>query len=103
MVLARMFAAAYAKAGSDDPTRVAYALEGMRIEGPTGLAEMRSADHQLIEALTVSTLWPVAARGGPQEVTADVENSGLGFKTDAKVEGYVTALPTTCRMQRPNR
>jgi len=100
--MARMFAQAYGKAGSD-PLRLAAALEGMRIAGPTGAAEMRAADHQLIEPLLVSTLWPTAARGGPASVTADVEGTGLGFATDARVEGYVTALPTVCRMQRPVR
>ena len=102
-VMARMFALAHSRAGSDEPGRLAAALEGLRIDGPTGPAEMRASDHQLIEPLVVSTLWPTAAKGGPPEVTADVENTGLGFKTDAKVEGYVTALPTTCRMQRPAR
>jgi branched-chain amino acid transport system substrate-binding protein len=104
-VMARMFAQAYARAGAGNadvsPGRLAAALEGLHIDGPTGAAEMRAADHQLIEPLVVSTLWPIAARGGPKEVSADVEGTGLGFKTDAKVEGYVTALPTTCRMQRP--
>lgn len=100
-VLARMFAQARVKAGGNEPVRVAAALEGLRVTTPLGEAEMRAADHQLIEPLVVSTLWPVAARGGPAEVRADVEGTGLGFKTDAKVEGYVTALPTSCRMQRP--
>lgn len=100
-VLARMFAQARVKAGGNEPVRVAAALEGLRVTTPLGEAEMRAADHQLIEPLAVSTLWPVAARGGPTEVRADVEGTGLGFKTDMKVEGYVTALPTSCRMQRP--
>jgi branched-chain amino acid transport system substrate-binding protein len=99
-VMARMFAQAHAKGGSE-PGRLAAALEGLRIDGPSGVAEMRATDHQLIEPLVVSTLQSTAARGGPADVTADVENTGLGFRTDAKVEGYVTALPTTCRMQRP--
>jgi hypothetical protein len=30
-----------------------------------------------------------------------VEDSGLGFKTDARIEGYVTAQPTSCQMKRP--
>jgi len=101
-VLARMFGTAYAKAGAE-PVQLAAGLEGLRIVGPTGPAEMRASDHQLIEPLVVSTLWPTAAHGGPAEVTADVEGTGLGFKTDAKVEGYVTAMPTTCRMRRPAR
>ena len=31
----------------------------------------------------------------------DSEDSGLGWKSDAKVEGKATALPTTCKMERP--
>ena len=35
-------------------------------------------------------------------VKFDVEKTGLGFKTDMKVNAKDTALPTTCQMQRPN-
>jgi branched-chain amino acid transport system substrate-binding protein len=35
-------------------------------------------------------------------VKFDVENTGLGFKTDAKLNGKDLALPTTCKMQRPS-
>jgi branched-chain amino acid transport system substrate-binding protein len=100
-VLARMFGEARQRAGGSDPVRVAAALEGLRITTPLGEAQMRASDHQLIEPLVVSTLWPTAAHGGPADVRFDVEDSGLGFKTDARVPGYVTALPTNCRMQRP--
>ena len=31
----------------------------------------------------------------------DAEGTGLGWKTDAKVDGKATALPTTCKMERP--
>jgi len=34
-------------------------------------------------------------------VLNDVENTGLGFRTDARIEPWVTAQPTSCRMQRP--
>ena len=34
-------------------------------------------------------------------VKYDSEESGLGWKTDAKVDAKATALPTTCKMERP--
>lgn len=101
LTLTEMFATALAKAGDAHPQRVALALEGMRISTPTGEVEMRSLDHQLIQPLYMSTLAPVAAQGGPPEVLVDTENSGFGFRTDARIEGYATAQPTSCVMTRP--
>ncbi len=99
--LADMFAAAVAKAGSIEPLQVAHALEGMRLDTPTGEVQMRALDHQLIQPLYVSTLAMVAAQGGPKDVVADTEQSGTGFQTNARIEGYATAQPTTCAMVRP--
>jgi branched-chain amino acid transport system substrate-binding protein len=96
-----MLAEAVRKVDSDDPLKVAYALEGMRYESPTGEVEMRSADHQLIAPLYISTIQKTAAKGGPKEVTYDLENQGIGFQTDARMESYVSAQPTTCQMKRP--
>src|SRR6185369_14511179 len=99
--LVDMLARALQKAGSADPVRVAFALEGERDATPTGEVEMRAADHQLLQPLFVSTLVKTAARGGDKSVRYDVENTGLGFRTDTRIEPWVTALPTACRMQRP--
>ena len=101
LTLTEMFAAALARAGNADPQRVALALEGMRHATPTGEVEMRSFDHQLIQPLYVSTLAPTARLGGPPEVMADTENTGLGFRTDARIEAYATAQPSACAMVRP--
>ena len=101
LTLTEMFASALARAGSSDPQRVALALEGMRIATATGEVEMRARDHQLIQPLYVSTLTVSAQQGGVPEVVVDTENSGLGFKTDARIEGYATAQPTSCVMTRP--
>lgn len=101
LTLTEMFASALARAGSGDPQRVALALEGMRMATATGEVEMRARDHQLIQPLYVSTLTTSAQQGGASEVAVDTENSGLGFKTDARVEGYATAQPTSCVMTRP--
>jgi len=34
-------------------------------------------------------------------VKFDVERTGFGFKTDARIEAKDTVLPTTCKFQRP--
>jgi len=88
-----MFAAAAKKAGSNDPAKVAGAMEGMKMQTSLGDVEMRADNHQILQPLFVSTL----AKG----VKYDSEDTGLGWKTDAKVDGKATALPTTCKMERP--
>ena len=89
-----MFAAAATKAKSNDPVKVARALEGMKITTSVGEVEMRADNHQLLQPLFVATL--------TDGVKFDVEKTGLGFKTDLKVNAKDTALPTTCQMQRPS-
>jgi branched-chain amino acid transport system substrate-binding protein len=88
-----MFAAAAKKAQSNDPVKIAKALEGMKMATSLGEVEMRADNHQILQPLYVSTL--------SKNVKYDSEESGLGWKTDAKVEGKATALPTTCKMERP--
>jgi branched-chain amino acid transport system substrate-binding protein len=73
---------------------------------------MRAADHQLIQPLYISTIAKAyhdpnskdnndKKKGTIQEVKYDVEDTGFGFKTDARIEGFVTAQPTSCQMKRP--
>ena len=88
-----MFAAATKKAQSNDPVKVAKALEGMKLATSLGEVEMRTDNHQILQPLYVSTL--------SKNVKYDAEDTGLGWKTDAKVEAKATALPTTCKMERP--
>ena len=89
-----MFAAAAAKAKSNDPVKVAKALEGLKLTTTVGDVEMRADNHQLLQPLFVSTF--------ADNVKFDVEKTGLGFKTDAKINAKDTAMPTTCQMQRPS-
>lgn len=96
--LTEMLAAAIAQARSAEPLAVAQQLAGMRYRTPLGDVEMRASDHQLIQPLFVSTLAPVGSPG----VRYDVEKSGMGFRTDARIDGYVTAQPTSCVMTRPH-
>ena len=89
-----MFAAAAAKAKSNDPVKIAKALEGMKLTTTVGEVEMRADNHQLLQPLFVATF--------TDGVKYDVEKTGLGFKTDVKISAKDTAMPTTCQMQRPN-
>ena len=88
-----MFAAAAKKAQSNDPIKVAKALEGMKMQTALGEVEMRTDNHQLLQPLFVATL----SRGQKY----DAEDSGFGWKGNARVDGKATALPTTCKMERP--
>ncbi len=103
LTLTDMVATALAQAGGSDPQRTAFALEGMRVATPAGEVSMRALDHQLIAPLYVSTLALTAKQGGAAEVALDTEQTGFGFKTDARIEGYATAQPTSCVMTRPAR
>jgi branched-chain amino acid transport system substrate-binding protein len=89
-----MFAAAAAKAKSNDPIKVAKALEGLKLTTTVGDAEMRADNHQLLQPLFVSTF--------SDNVKFDVEKTGFGFKTDTKINAKDTSMPTTCQMQRPS-
>ena len=92
-----MFALAVSAAGSADPLKVARALEDMRFDSGIGEIWMRPEDHQIIQPLYVATLM----RANGREVKYDFENSGLGWRSDMRVEAMDIALPTTCRMERP--
>lgn len=96
-IAVEMLAAAIAKSGSPAPFKVALALEDMRMDDHSGEVWMRPDDHQLVQPLYVSTL--VKADG--RNIKFDVERSGLGFRTDAKIAAKDTTLASTCRMQRP--
>ena len=82
---------------SIEPLKIAHALEGSKFEGPIGQVWIREDNHQLIQPLYISTLSLVGNKG----VKYDVERTGLGFKTDGRVEAIDTVLPTTCDMVRP--
>ena len=96
-----MFAKAILQAKSVEPKAVALALEGMRHGGELGDVEMRKSDHQLIQPLYVLTLEKSAAKGGPKNAKIDMEGSGLAPITNARLEGYTSATPTSCQMKRP--
>ena len=107
-----MLAEAIKLAKSVDPKAIALKLEGMKFPGDMGEVEMRTTDHQLIQPLFISTVAKAYRdpkstektnnkKGTDKEVKYDQDNSGYGFKTDARIEAYVTAQPTSCNMKRP--
>ena len=96
-----MFAKAVNQAKSADPKAVALALEGMKHEGELGEVEMRKSDHQLIQPLYIMTLVKSAAKGGPKDAKIDLEGSGLAPVTEARMEAFTSAQPTSCVMKRP--
>jgi len=100
-IMWEMLAKAINQAKSAEPKAVAYALEGMRHQADLGEVEMRKSDHQLIQPLYVFTLHKTAAKGGPKEAKIDMEGSGLAPVTDARLEAFTSAQPTSCQMKRP--
>ena len=107
-----MLAEAIKQAKSTDPKAIALKLEGMKYPGDMGEVEMRAADHQLIQPLYISTVHKAyhdpkskdpkdPKKGADPQVKYDQDNSGYGFKTDARIEAYVSAQPTSCQMKRP--
>ncbi|MEO8937390.1 MAG: branched-chain amino acid ABC transporter substrate-binding protein [Burkholderiaceae bacterium] len=93
----KMLADSIKKAKSTDPTKVAFAMEGMEEKGPgAGEVTMRKTDHQLQMTLYIAT-WTKA--GG--KLKHDVENTGYTFRTDAVLDPYVSSTPTSCQMKRP--
>lgn len=97
--LIAMLTRAIDKAGSTDAVRVAYAFEDMRVHGSMGEVWMRPADHQLFEPLYIFRFTPVDGR----DVRYGMEETGIGTRTEARIEAEQMALPTSCRMQRPPR
>jgi branched-chain amino acid transport system substrate-binding protein len=82
---------------STDPVKVAFAMEDMKHNAPSGEVVMRKSDHQLQQPLYLLT-W---AKANGKDVKYDQENTGYGWKTDKKLDAYVASQPTSCQMKRP--
>lgn len=93
----RMLASAIERSKSVDPEKIARALEGMKYEDLAGEVVMRADNHQLIQPLFINSF----ARADGKDVKFDWDHSGLGFKTERRIEGRDTIMPTTCKMERP--
>ncbi len=89
---------AMAETKSTDPAKVAKAMEGMKMGGSFGPVEMRAQDHQFIQPLFIGTF----AKADAKTVKFNADGTKeFGFRTDHKIPGPQTALPSTCQMKRP--
>lgn len=99
-LMVEMLAAAIDRAGSAEAAAVARALEGARFDertlGIPHAAQMRAADHQLLQPLVVS----VMDRAGAPGVPFDTEGSGFGFRTLRRFDAGALPAPHQCRMTR---
>ncbi len=97
-IVFEMLVKAINKAGSGDPTKVAYALEGVSVNsGPLGTAVMRAKDHQIHFPLLVSQMTTKAKL----QVIYNNKNYGIGWRTTTRVPVGDVTLPTPCKMKRP--
>jgi len=94
-----MLVKAFNKAGKAEPKAVAFALEGMEHDTFYGKVIMRADDHQLYQPMFISTM----VKAGNDKVPFDVEKTGLGWRTDMRVETETTMRPTVCKMKRPKK
>lgn len=93
----KMLAEGIKKAGSTDPVKVAFAMEGLKFTSLNGDLEMRASDHQMQQPVYIG-VW---TKADGKEVQFDQENTGYGWKTVAAIDSYVAAQPTSCQMKRP--
>lgn len=92
-----LLAKAIEKAGTDDPKAVAYAMEGLDLDGPLGKVVMRKDDHQLQADLLVSELTDQYET----ELIYKGKGFGVAFKTTAEISVDEATQSTTCIMKRP--
>ena len=92
-----MLVKALEAAKSSDPQKVALALEGMKFQSFTGEVAMRADNHQILQPMYISTF----TKAGSSGVKYDMERTGLGFRSEGRIEAKETMMPTTCKMQRP--
>ena len=83
------------KTKSTKPIDIASALEGMKMMTPTGEYTMRAEDHQALAPQLVAQF----TKNIKPEFTE--ENTGMGWVTVMEVPPIV--VPTTCKMERPER
>lgn len=90
---------AFKDAKSTDSVKAAFAMEGMKFKALTGDVEMRKSDHQMQQPLYIATWTKINGK----DVKYDQEKTGYGWKTDQKLDTYVSSQPTSCEMKRPAR
>ena len=94
-----MLSKAIKEAKSTDPVKVAFAMEGMKLQSLNGEVTMQKSDHQLQQPLYIAT-W---TKTNGKDVKYDQENTGYGWKTEQKIDAYTATQPSSCQMKRPAR
>lgn len=92
-------ATAIEQAGNVEAMPVALKLEQANVSLAGRSGQMRASDHQFQQALVVGMM----ERQGMPGVPFDVEGSGYGFRVVKNINAARAELPTTCKMQRPDR
>ncbi len=92
-----MLAKAIKESKSIDPVKVAFAMEGMRVQSVNGEVVMQKVDHQLQQPLYIAT-W---TKTNGKDVKYDQENTGYGWRINQKIDAYLATQPTSCQMKRP--
>ncbi len=87
------------QAGSAEAMPVALKLEQADVSLAGRSGRMRSSDHQFQQSLVVGMM----DRQGAPGVPFDVEGSGYGFRVVKNIDAARAELPTSCKMQRPER
>lgn len=82
-----------------DPVKIAFAMEGMKVNSLNGEVTMLKTDHQLQQPLYIGT-W---TKTNGKDVKFDQENTGYGWKVEQKIDAYVAAQPSSCQMKRPGK
>ena len=98
-MLIEMFATALDKAGTDNPTDVGFALEGLTGRGAKGETFMREIDHQIHFDMVISHV----SENVDKPFIYNDENYGMAYITDGWVSRADITLPTTCKMKRPKK
>ncbi|MEB2318645.1 MAG: branched-chain amino acid ABC transporter substrate-binding protein [Pseudomonadota bacterium] len=93
----KMLAEGIKKAGSTDPVKVAFAMEGLKFTSLNGELEMRASDHQMQQPVFIG-VW---SKVNNSDVKYGQEKTGYGWKPVARLDSYVAAQPTSCQMERP--
>ena len=86
------------KAGKTDPLSVALQLEKADVSMGGQRGTMRAQDHQFQQPLVVGLM----AKQGGKDVPFDVEGTGFGFKVIKQFKAQEVAMPSSCRLNRPN-
>lgn len=93
IVMIEMLKGAIEKAGAVDARKIARELSGRKITNITGEWVIRKEDHQISQPLYVASL--------SDKVKHGMEKTGMGFKSDIKIERADVVTPVKCTIKEP--